>query len=126
VQSGGCSKTGSVRLRQKELDEFLAQRQQKVAERDRILGLFRRGRIDEETLDQQLDLIQNEAAILQTQIDTATRALSAPDRRMQLKCAAELLQTLRPECVLRSSPRVQDHAVHLVASLRGPLLNLRR
>ena len=72
-------------LRQQELDEFLEQREQKVAERDRILGLFRRGRIDEDTLDRQLDLIQNETAALQTQIDTATRLLSAPDRKKQLQ-----------------------------------------
>jgi hypothetical protein len=43
-------------LRKKELAKLTAQRQQKIAERDRILALFRRGRIDEQILDQQLDL----------------------------------------------------------------------
>jgi hypothetical protein len=67
-------------LRKKELAKLTAQRQQKVAERDRILALFRRGRIDEQVLDQQLDLIQNETATLQEQIDSASRALAIPDR----------------------------------------------
>ena len=39
---------------------------QKGGERDRVLGLFRRGRIDDATLDQQLDLIDAEAAGLQS------------------------------------------------------------
>jgi site-specific DNA recombinase len=82
-------------LRKKELAKLTAQRQQKVAERDRILALFRRGRIDEQVLDQQLDLIQNETATLQEQIDSAGRALAIPDRAAQLEAAAKLLQDLR-------------------------------
>jgi site-specific DNA recombinase len=101
-------------LRQKELDEFLEQRELKVAERDRILGLFRRGRIDETTLDRQLDLIQHETAALQTQIDTATRLLSAPDRKKQLKCAAELLQALRPELEQPVSPELQRRLIEIL------------
>jgi site-specific DNA recombinase len=45
---------GEQALRQKELEEFRERLQQKGAERDRVLGLFRRGRIDESILDQQL------------------------------------------------------------------------
>jgi DNA-binding transcriptional regulator YiaG len=82
-------------LRKKELAKLTAQRQQKAAERDRILALFRRGRIDEQVLDQQLDLIQNETATLQEQIDSARRALSIPERAAQLESAAKLLQDLR-------------------------------
>ena len=84
-------------MRKKELAKLTAQRQQKVAERDRILALFRRGRIDEQVLDQQLDLIQNETATLQAQIDSASRALAIPDRAAQLESAAKLLQDLQRE-----------------------------
>ena len=51
---------GDRQRRQKELDDFQAALLQKTSERDRILGLFRRGRIDETTLDAQLDLIDAE------------------------------------------------------------------
>jgi site-specific DNA recombinase len=81
--------------RQAELDELTARMQQKTAERDRVLGLFRRGRIDETTLDQQLDLIEAEAHGLQAEIEAAARALSAGDRAAQLQSAESLLATLR-------------------------------
>ena len=86
----------SERLRrQKELDEFRGRLEQKSAERDRVLGLFRRGRIDDAELDQQLDLIDAEAAGLQAEIEVATRALSAGDRAEQFRSAESLLATLR-------------------------------
>jgi site-specific DNA recombinase len=81
--------------RQKELSELSGRLQQKGGERDRVLGLFRRGRIDDATLDQQLDLIDAEAAGLQAEIENTTRALSAGDRAAQLQSAESLLATLR-------------------------------
>ena len=81
--------------RQKELQDLRDRLQQKTAERDRVLALFRRGRIDEATLDQQLDLINAEAAELQGDIETATRELSIGDRTAQLQSAESLLVTLR-------------------------------
>jgi transcriptional regulator with XRE-family HTH domain len=81
--------------REKELEGFRARLAEKSAERDRMLGLFRRGRIDESTLDQHLDLIDAEAAGLQAEIEAAIRALSAGDRAAQLRSAEELLATLR-------------------------------
>jgi site-specific DNA recombinase len=81
--------------RQEELDDLKYRLQQKGAERDRVLGLFRRGRIDEATLDQQLDQIKAESDGLQNEIETATRGLSAGDRVAQLQSAEELLATLR-------------------------------
>jgi len=81
--------------RQSELDSFNARLQEKAAERERVLGLFRRGRIDDATLDQQLDLIDAEAAGIQAEIETAERALSAGDRTAQLHSAEALLATLR-------------------------------
>jgi site-specific DNA recombinase len=102
-------------LRKKELAKLTAQRQQKVAERDRILALFRRGRIDEQVLDQQLDLIQNETATLQAQIDSASRALSIPDRAAQLESAAKLLQDLQRELHGQStSPELQRRLVEIL------------
>ena len=66
-----------------------------AGERDRVLGLFRRGRIDETTLDQQLDMIDAEAAGLQAEIEMAARALSAGDRTAQFHSAEALLETLQ-------------------------------
>jgi hypothetical protein len=68
---------------------------QKSGERDRILGLFRRGRIDEATLEKQMDEIEVEAAGLRSEIDAEARALSCADRREQLNSAEALLASLR-------------------------------
>ncbi len=80
---------------EKELDDLTDRLQQKSAERERVLGLFRRGRINDAELDQQLDLIDAESAGLQAQIETATSALSAGDRSEQFRTAEALLATLR-------------------------------
>lgn len=89
------SQDGELQARQKELDDFRARLQQKTIERDRVLGLFRRGRIDESTLDQQLDQIDSEATDLRENIQTASAGLAASDRTAQLQSAEELLATLR-------------------------------
>ena len=81
--------------RQKELDCLAAALKEKAAERERVLGLFRRGRIDEATLDRQLDLIDVESSGLEAEIETATRVLSSGDRTAQLQSAESLLATLR-------------------------------
>jgi transcriptional regulator with XRE-family HTH domain len=77
------------------LDGLKARFDQKDAERDRVLGLFRRGRIDDATLDQQLDQINTEAFRLHAEIEATTRTLSAGDRTAQLRSAGELLASLR-------------------------------
>ncbi len=81
--------------REKELEALRARLAQKSAERDRMLGLFRRGRIDDATLDQQLNMIDAEAAGLQAEIEVAARGLNAGDREAQFRTAASLLATLR-------------------------------
>jgi DNA-binding transcriptional regulator YiaG len=102
-------------LRKKELAKLTAQRQQKVTERDRILALFRRGRIDEQVLDQQLDLIENETATLQEQIDSASRELAIPDRAAQLEAASKLLQDLQQELHEQSiSPELQRRMIDIL------------
>jgi transcriptional regulator with XRE-family HTH domain len=88
-------KDGERQRRQKELDDLRDRLNQKSSERDRVLGLFRRARIDEATLDQQLDLIETETAELQSEIETATRVLSSGDRTAQLQSAEALLAMLR-------------------------------
>jgi transcriptional regulator with XRE-family HTH domain len=83
--------------REQELANQRAQRREKGAERERMLGLFRRGRIDEATLDRHLDAIDGEAAALQAAIATAERALSEDERAAQLRAAEKLLGSLRAE-----------------------------
>jgi site-specific DNA recombinase len=86
---------GERQRREKELEGFKARLSEKAAERERMLGLFRRGRIDDAELDKHLDIIDAEAAGLQAEIETATRALSAGDGAAQLRSAEELLGALR-------------------------------
>jgi site-specific DNA recombinase len=86
---------GERQRRQKELDDLRARLQQKTVEQDRVLALFRRGRIDDATLDQQLDQINTETVEIQSDIDAAARALAAGDRAAQFKSAEALLETLR-------------------------------
>jgi site-specific DNA recombinase len=86
---------GERQGRQMELADLTDREQQKAGERDRVLGLFRRGRIDDATLDQQLDQINTEAFRLHAEIEAASRALAAGDRTAQLRSAEELLASLR-------------------------------
>src|SRR5207248_10243822 len=86
---------GERQRRQKELDDLRDRLQQKASERDRVLGLFRRGRISDATLDHQLDQVDVESADIQNDIDAVTRELRAGDRTAQLQSAEELLGMLR-------------------------------
>src|SRR6266705_449487 len=52
-----------------------AQLTQKTNERDKVIGLFRRGRISNEAVDKQLDEIAKEESSLGNQIDTISRKL---------------------------------------------------
>src|SRR5216684_330093 len=79
-----------------------------------MLGLFRRGRIDEATLDQHLDLINTEAAGLQSGIEAAERALSVEDRTKQLRSAEALLGTLRTKLVGPISPEIKRRIVEIL------------
>jgi len=81
--------------RKKELADLTAQLEQKETERERVLGLFRRGRINDADLDSQLDQINSESFRIHAEIESATRVMSASDRTAQLKSAEELLTSLR-------------------------------
>lgn len=99
---------------EKELKSLAGRLEQKTAERERMLGLFRRGRIDEPTLDRQLDAINTEAAGLQSGIEAAERALSAEDRAAQLRSAESLLSTLRTKLAGPISPEVKRRIVEIL------------
>jgi len=106
--------------RQKELEQFRDRLEEKTAERERMLGLFRRGRIDDVTLDQQLDLIDAEAAGLQAEIEMAERALSVGDQTAQLKSAESLLAALRKRLDSPVSAELKRRIVEtLVESIRA-------
>jgi site-specific DNA recombinase len=99
---------------EKELKSLTGRLEQKTAERERMLGLFRRGRIDEAALDQQLDAINTEAAGLQSGIEAAERALSAEDRAAQLRSAESLLSTLRTKLAGTISPELKRRIVEIL------------
>jgi site-specific DNA recombinase len=100
------------REREKEKLRALRKRlEEKTAERERMLGLFRRGRIDDATLDGHLDLIDAEAAGLQAEIETAERALSPEDQAAQLKSAESLLAALRKKLAGPIAPDLKRRIV---------------
>jgi hypothetical protein len=69
---------------------------EKVNERDRIISLFRKGRIDQKSLDRQLDELHAEEATLQTRIDElGRRALGVDDAQEQMRTAEAQLEALR-------------------------------
>jgi site-specific DNA recombinase len=99
---------------EKELASLKERLDQKRTERDRILGLFRRGRIDESTLDQQLDAINLESAGLKSGIEAAEHALSAEDRATQLRSAESLLAALRTKLASPISPEMKRRIVEIL------------
>lgn len=95
LREGLSLKDEERQKKEKELRSFTERLEQKTGERDRMLGLFRRGRIDDATLDQHLNLINAEASSLQASAEAVQRALSDEDRVAQLRSAESLLATLR-------------------------------
>jgi transcriptional regulator with XRE-family HTH domain len=94
--------------------------EEKTVERERMLGLFRRGRIDDATLDQHLNLIDVEAGALQAEIEMAERVLSVADQTAQLKSAGALLSTLRERLDHTISPEFKRRIVDaLVEGIRA-------
>jgi transcriptional regulator with XRE-family HTH domain len=106
--------------RQKELEQFRNRLGEKTIERERMLGLFRRGRIDDATLDEQLNLIEVEADSLRAEIEMAERAMCVADQTAQLKSAEELLTTLRQRLDGAVSPELKRRIIEaLVESIRA-------
>ncbi len=99
---------------EKELASLKDRLNQKGAERDRVLGLFRRGRIDDATLDQQLEAINTEAAGLRSGVETVEHALSTQDQAAQLRSAESLLATLRTKLAGPISPEIKRRIVEIL------------
>ena len=97
--------------RQAELDVFISRLADKTSERERVLGLFRRGRIGDAELDTQLDLIDAEAAGLQAEIEAASRFLSTEDQAAQFRNAESLLDVLRKRLEQPISPDLKRQIV---------------
>jgi site-specific DNA recombinase len=105
--------------RERDLERLRGLLEQKSEERDRILGLFRRGRIDETTLDKQMDEIEKESAGLRAEIEAESRVLSSGDQREQLKSAEALLAALRKRLDKPISPELKRRIVEtLVDNVR--------
>jgi site-specific DNA recombinase len=84
---------GSSRAQVMRLENTL---RQKASERDKVVGLFRRGRIETAALDRQLDDIAKEETALRTQIELITSKLRGVEAGDQNLASAEaLLQKLR-------------------------------
>jgi site-specific DNA recombinase len=111
---------GEIQQQEKVVASLKSRLQEKTTERERMLGLFRRGRIDEATLDQHLDLIDAEAAGLQVEMEVAARALSAEDRAAQLSSAESLLTSLRKRLDEPIAPELKRRIIEvLVESIRA-------
>jgi site-specific DNA recombinase len=105
---------GELQHQEKELSSLRARLEEKTTERERMLGLFRRGRIDEATLDQHLDLIDAEAAGLRAEMEVAARALSAEDRAAQLSSAESLLTSLRKRLDEPIAPELKRRIIEVL------------
>jgi transcriptional regulator with XRE-family HTH domain len=88
-----------------------------------VVGLFRRGRIDEAALDKELDLIDAESAGIQAAIEQTSRALDANDRESQFRSAESLLAALRKRLDAPISPEMRRKIVEaLVESVQANTL----
>jgi transcriptional regulator with XRE-family HTH domain len=105
---------GERQRRRKDLTDLNARLQQKSTEKERVLALFRRGRIDDATLDRQLDQIDAEAADLRNDIDALGREFAACDRTAQLQSAEALLETLRRRLTRHIAPELKRRIVEVL------------
>jgi site-specific DNA recombinase len=91
----------------------------KQGERDAVLGLYRRGRIDDSALDRQLDEIDQEEARLEEERQSLeARMQNAGEVAERLKDLADLLAELRGEL---DSPLTWEKKRALVEKLVGPV-----
>jgi transcriptional regulator with XRE-family HTH domain len=99
------------------LDGLLAK---KAEERNRVLGLFRRGRLDDKALDQQMDEIGKEEAALELQLEELRgKVTSAESIAATVTSAEALLAKLRKRLDSPISWEIKRQLVEiLVASIR--------
>ncbi|MBM3286755.1 MAG: recombinase family protein [Candidatus Eisenbacteria bacterium] len=89
---GTVGESASMKI---DADQMKQALRDKDNERDRVLGLYRRGRIDEPTLDRQLDEIAVEREALIDEINRLDRATeSAMTTEARLRSTADLLREL--------------------------------
>src|SRR5262249_36624321 len=100
--------------RQRDLEDKRKQLEVKTEERHRVVALFRRGRIDEATLDRQLDSIEAETAGLQDEIESAARALDRTDLEAQFRTAESLLALLRKRLDEPISPEIKRRLIEIL------------
>jgi site-specific DNA recombinase len=105
---------------EKELERLKSLLAQKQGERERMLALFRRARIDEATLDRHLDEVETETVELNVAIERETRALSTSDRTQQMTSAKDVLTQLRTKLKGPISHELKCRIVEvLVESIRA-------
>ena len=100
---------------QERLEHLELALQNKTEERGRVLAIYRRGRIDDKTLDQQLGEIEAETAAIQKGIEEAKHAASQhADDSKGLASAEQLLCELRAKLDEPISWKVKRRLVELL------------
>lgn len=95
LQSRFCDETGEAGRFRKEAVKVQQALSEKAKERDIVVGLYRKGRIDADTLDRQLDQVQKEEAVLKERATSLTlQAQAAEESGKQLRSAEDLLREL--------------------------------
>jgi site-specific DNA recombinase len=94
--------------------------QEKNTERDRVLGLFRKGRISEDALDRQMDQIDGEEATIRASIEELSARLQGVEAgSARLSSAGALLSKLRARLDEPLSWEVKRQLIEtLVGSIR--------
>jgi site-specific DNA recombinase len=95
LTSSGRKGGGAVERVWEEIEQLQQTLREKGAERDRVIGLYRRGRINEATLDQQLDEIEREERAIQAELgEMEERARMVAATGAHLASTEELLEEL--------------------------------
>jgi transcriptional regulator with XRE-family HTH domain len=114
---GDAESGPSVEVQLNRLEVLLAE---KTEERARVVGLFRRGRIDELALDEQMAEIGSEESVLKTQVEQLrARSTGADSIRKTIGSAETLLKELRSRFDEPVSWEIKRELIEiLVASIR--------
>jgi site-specific DNA recombinase len=96
LQQRLAAERGNSEKRQQHLGQLEDALAKMPAERDRILGLFRKGRINDADLERQMDAINHEEAGLRAQIEEVSAGLrGVADAASQIQSTHALLEKLR-------------------------------
>ena len=89
----------------------------KITERNRILTLFRKGRINEVDLDRQMDQIDREEAGLRSNIEDVSARVLGADGVGRVQSAEELLEKLRGRFDAGVSWEVKRHLIEALVGV---------